>query len=251
MSKDSAIGWTEHSWNPVTGCTKVSRGCDNCYAEAVANRFRGKSFPNGFDLTLHPERLQQPMKWRKPARIFVNSMSDLFHRDIPDDFLVEIWAVMSKASWHEFQVLTKRPHRMAKKIADLGLPLMPHIWLGVSAEDQTMYDSRIVPLVETTAGRCVAFISAEPLLGPIDLRLYQNPLDWVIVGGESGTKRRPMDYDWARDIRDQCADAGVPFFYKQGNALYPGRDRLLDFRTHDRYPLDLEFTSSSGQRELT
>ena len=144
---------------------------------------------------------------------------------------------------------------MAKKIADLNLPLMPHIWLGVSAEDQAMYDSRIVPLMDigddNGLSRCdppfVRFVSAEPLLGPIDLRLYQNPLDWVIVGGESGTKRRPMDYDWARDIRDQCADAGVPFFYKQGNALYPGRDRLLDFRTHDRYPLDLEFTAPSGQ----
>ena len=235
MPKDSKIAWTDHTWNPVTGCSKVSPGCDHCYAERLAERFRGqKGWPVGFDVQLRPNKLSQPMSWKEPSMIFVNSMSDLFHRDIPDDYLRRIWDVMLKADHHTYQALTKRPHRMAQKIADLDLELRSHIWLGTSAENQLFYDSRVEALLSTPAD--VKFISAEPLLGPIDLKLDRYPVSWVIVGGESGPGRRPLDKDWVRDIRDQCAAAGVPWFYKQGNASAPGQDNLLDGIKHEEYP---------------
>ena len=247
--KDTKIAWTDATWNPVTGCTKVSPGCDHCYAEAVAERFRGgKAFPHGFDVTLHPDRLDAPRHWRKPKRIFVNSMSDLFHKDIPDEFLVDVWATMYDTPRHTYQILTKRPHRMEHKIKTLGLTLQPNIWLGTSVENQTMADSRIPPLLNIfwPQGVSKRFISAEPLLGPISLwwwlptngRAYgcHPPISWCIVGGESGRGRRPMDLDWARSLRDQCQEAGAAFFFKQGNALRPGEDRELDGRTWDEFP---------------
>ena len=259
--KDSKIGWTSHTWNPVTGCTKVSPGCENCYAEVIAERFRGASgWPVGFDLQLRPDRIRQPLTWKKPARIFVNSMSDLFHRDIPDDYLRQIWDTMVEADWHQFQVLTKRAHVMRHRIGKLRLPTPPHIWLGVSAENQEMADSRIPELLKVHM-EGVRFISAEPLLGPISLIHYLpdifegttykdgegvvrydlgnapvNRIDWVIIGGESGQKRRPMDYNWARSIIRQCKATDVPVFLKQGNHLHAGNDRVLDGRTYDEFP---------------
>ena len=233
--KNSNIGWTTHSWNPVIGCSKVSPGCDNCYAEALAERFRGTpGYPNGFDVTLKPHQLVRPLNWPEPAHIFVNSLSDVFHREIPDEYLVEIWRVMVAAGWHTFQVLTKRPHRMAAAIARLGLSLDPHIWLGVSVESQRVVDSRLPALVAVnTPSR---FVSAEPLLSRISLKPWIPDLGWVIAGGESGAQRRPFKRDWARLLRDECADAGIPFFYKQGSAFRPGQDRDLDGRTWDRVP---------------
>ena len=181
----------------MTGCTQVSAGCDNCYAMRIAERFRGgKAWPDGFDLTLRPHRLDELLRWREPARIFVNSMSDLFHRDIPDDHLRQVWDVMLRADHHTYQVLTKRAHRMAHKIWTLSLPLPPHIWLGVSAENQQMADSRIPSLLEPPAA--VRWVSAEPLLGQIDLGRYIDRLQWLVVSGESGPGRRSMDYQWAQ-----------------------------------------------------
>ena len=261
----TGISWTTHTWNPVSGCTEVSPGCDHCYARIRSERFRGtKAFPNGFDVTLRPHKLKEPLGWKDPARIFVNSMSDLWHRLIPDRFIEDVWATMIEADHHIYQILTKRPDRMERKIAELDLPLAPHIWLGVSAENQKFADARIPPLLRV--GAEVSFVSAEPLLGPIDFRVWLpgimygsvggaswhlggdgverydlgsdplNPVTWIIVGGESGSGRRPMDYNWARSIRDQCADRGVAFFYKQGNAFRPGQDDVLDGRVHHEYP---------------
>ena len=229
MSAKSRIEWTEATWNPVTGCTRVSPGCDHCYAETLSKRF-GLSF----EVTVHPERLAYPRKWRRPLRIFVNSMSDLFHPSIPDDYLRQIWGVMVEEERHTFQVLTKRPHRMVYKVEELRLPMRSHIWLGTSVESQVWADNRIPPLL--TLDCDVRFLSCEPLLGFLDLRTYVPDLDWVIAGGESGAGRRPMEYSWAMDIRDQCVDAVVPFFYKQGNGHKPGMDRVLDGRTWDELP---------------
>ena len=202
----------------------------------IAERFRGgRAWPDGFDLTLRPHRLDEPLRWREPARVFVNSMSDLFHRDIPDDYLRQVWDVMLRADHHTYQVLTKRAHRMVHKIRTLDLPTPPHIWLGVSAENQQMADnSRIPPVLELPA--TTRWVSAEPLLGPLDLGEYIDRLQWLVVGGESGPGRRPMDYQWARDPRDQCEAAGLAFFYKQGNALPPGEDAQLDGRVCQEMP---------------
>lgn len=253
MSATTGIEWTDATWNPVTGCTKVSAGCDHCYAETFAERWRGTPghyFENGFDVQLRPDKLDLPMKWRKPKRIFVNSMSDLFHDDVPGDYIVDVFAVMAMAKQHTFQVLTKRHGRMrsvlsnplfveemATRLEILNYPdvcttqwPLPNVWLGVSTEDQKRADLRIPALLDTPAA--VRFISAEPLLGPIDLHrtrphscdehgrdicppwLIQG-LDWVIVGGESGRGARPMNPDWARSLRDQCTAAGVSFLFKQ------------------------------------
>lgn len=238
----TTIEWTDQTWNPVTGCDKVSPGCDHCYAEGIAHRFAGTpQFPNGFGVTLRPERLGEPLRWRKPRRVFVNSMSDLFHADVPDEFIAKVFGVMAHAEQHTFQVLTKRPGRMRSllrsdafrelvfKSVDVGLPdvmgdawPIPNVWLGVSAEDQKWADVRIPVLLDTPAA--VRFVSAEPLLGPIDMQVwleddpekYDVPaLDWVIVGGESGRGARPMHPDWARSLRDQCVEASVPFLFKQ------------------------------------
>lgn len=263
MSDNTSIEWSDATWNPATGCTKVSPGCDNCYAETFAERWRGTPghhFENGFDLTLRPERLGQPLRWRRPRRIFVNSMSDLFHADVPDEFIAEVFAVMAAAHWHTFQILTKRHGRMRNlltrpsfrdNLAHLAPWPLPNVHLGVSVETQQWADIRIPALLDTPAA--VRWISAEPLLGPVDLTRYVCPhrwldrraddasrwvctcgldtgmdgafpirppaLDWVIVGGESGPGARPMHPDWARGLRDQCQVAEVPFFFKQAGAV--------------------------------
>lgn len=249
------IEWTDRTWNPTTGCDAVSPGCDHCYAEGIAHRFAGTpQFPNGFRVTLRPERLELPLKWRKPSIVFVNSMSDLFHKDIPDEYIAQVFAVMALADRHTFQVLTKRHGRMRTLLSSRSFPELvttwawrisaggamrlthgddaysptavawplPNVWLGVSAENQKWADVRIPALLDTPAA--VRFISAEPLLGPIDLGMWLvddpekfdvPPLDWVIVGGESGPKARPMHPDWARLLRNQCERAGVALHFKQ------------------------------------
>ena len=229
MSK-SKISWTDRVWNPVTGCDKISPGCKHCYAEALTKRFP-KTWPNGFNVTLHQDRIAVPSTWRQPAMVFVNSMSDLFHPEIPAKFLWDIWNEMLGCPQHTFQVLTKRPESIPGWLMQSAF-WPDNIWLGVSAENQEYYEKRIVRLAAIPAQ--VRFISAEPLLGPIDL--YQPHFDWVIVGGESGPNRREMDLNWARVLRDQCARVGIPFFYKQGNATRPGNDTLLDGVEHKAMP---------------
>ena len=311
MGAVSKIEWTDSTWSPVTGCTKVSEGCDHCYAETIAHRFAGtKAYPNGFDVTLRPERLDQPLRWQRPRRIFVNSMSDLFHKDVPGEYIARVFAVMALAPRHTFQVLTKRPGRMrsllnsaafwrevrASVTRDLGrideavglvVNPLPNVWLGTSVESQKWADVRIPQLLATPAA--VRFLSCEPLLGPVNLRHMDverqahtdgelgmyfidaltgrntdmgrpcrdvSRLDWVIVGGESGSGARPMHPDWARSLRNQCVAAGVPFLFKQWGEWAPdvvletGRiagesmsrvgkraaGRVLDGRTWDEYP---------------
>ena len=210
----SQIEWTDATWNPVTGCTQVSPGCAHCYAKTFAERFRGvpgHPYERGFDLQLRPERLDQPLRWSKPRTIFVNSMSDLFHRDVPDDYVRKVFGVMEAASQHRFQVLTKQAERLATLAPSLPWPA--HVWMGVSVENQR-WTSRIDYLRETPA--TVKFLSCEPLLGPLELDL--EGIDWVIVGGESGPGARPMEPDWARGVRNQCVEASVPFFFKQWGA---------------------------------
>ncbi|HYM15245.1 MAG TPA: phage Gp37/Gp68 family protein [Dehalococcoidia bacterium] len=214
MSSTSAIEWTDATWNPVTGCTKVSPGCAHCYAETFAERFRGVAghpYEQGFDLKLWPERLELPLSWKRSRMIFVNSMSDLFHPDVPDAFIGRVFEAMVRADWHTFQVLTKRPERAAALSRDLAW--REHIWMGTSVENQR-FTSRIASLRRTAAH--VKFLSCEPLLGP--LRLDLREIGWVIVGGESGPGARPMRADWAVSVRDQCVAAGVPFFFKQWGA---------------------------------
>ena len=239
MSGKSNIEWTDMSWNPVTGCKKVSPGCDNCYAEAIAERYRGTpAFPQGFDVVLHPKRLNDPQKWKAPQLVFVNSMSDLFQPLVPDAFVRRVWDVMVENPQHTYQVLTKRPHKMEYLIKKEGLPLPAHIWLGTSTEDQKWADHRIPVLSRIEAP--VRFISIEPMLGPVDLTAHLDGLEWVIVGGESGgtkkSPRRPFDQQWAKGVRDQCAANAVPFFYKQGSAFHSGKDRVLDGREHNDMP---------------
>lgn len=234
----SKIEWTDATWNPVTGCTKIGPGCDNCYAERFAERFRGvpgHPYERGFDLTLRPERLVQPARWRRPRMIFVNSMSDLFHKRVPDPFVDRVFDAMEAADRHIYQVLTKRSSRLAsyinRRYPESSAPR--HIWLGVSVEDRRR-TRRAVHLRRASAS--VRFLSVEPLLGrigPIDL----DGISWVIVGGESGPGARPMDIDWAREMRDQCAEQGVAFFFKQWGGKTPkANGRLLDGRTHDAFP---------------
>jgi protein gp37 len=212
MSYYSSIEWTDATWNPVVGCTKVSEGCRNCYAETLAERFRGvpsHPFERGFEMHLAPERLAQPLEWKNPRKVFVCSMSDLFHEGVPLEYIQNVFAIMEEASWHNFQVLTKRASRLADLCAELPWP--PNVWLGVSVESAE-YVFRIRHLARVPA--TVRFLSVEPLIGPIpDLPL--GDIDWVIVGGESGPRARPMDLDWARGIRDQCHKASVAFFLKQ------------------------------------
>jgi len=211
MAERSSIEWTEATWNPVTGCTKVSPGCAHCYAETFAERFRGvpgHPYERGFDLQLRPERLEQPLGWHQPRLVFVNSMSDLFHEDIPVPFIRSVFNVMKKANWHTFQILTKRSGRMLELARRLHWP--DNVWMGVSVESQR-WTCRIDDLREVRAS--VRFLSCEPLLGT--LRLELRGIHWVIVGGESGQRARPMKAEWVRDIRRQCEDGGVPFFFKQ------------------------------------
>jgi protein gp37 len=222
MASSTNIEWTDATWNPVTGCTKISAGCDRCYAERFSERFRGTPnhpFESGFDLTLRPERLEQPLRWRTPRMIFVNSMSDLFHKQIPNDFIARVFDTMEAASWHTFQVLTKRSSLMRDFLRRRYGPRRGprHMWFGVSVEDGAR-TSRIRHLREAPAG--VRFLSIEPLIGRVG-KLDLSEIDWVIVGGESGPKARPMKEEWAIEIRDQCANANVAFFFKQWGGLRP------------------------------
>ena len=234
MGDHSAIEWTDATWNPVTGCTKVSPGCKHCYAERLAARLQAMGNPryrNGFAVTLHPDQLALPLRWHQPRRIFVNSMSDLFHEAVPDDFIHQVFDIMNRADWHIFQVLTKRSQRLAALAPTL--PWAPNIWQGVSVEN-ARYTDRIRDL--QTVPAVVRFLSVEPLLGPIsDLPL--TGIDWVIVGGESGGGRRPMAAEWPRQIRDQCRAVGVPFFFKQWGGRTPkSGGRVLDSRTWEEMP---------------
>jgi protein gp37 len=234
MSKGSTIEWTDSTWNPVTGCTKVSPGCDHCYAQTFAERFRGVTghpYERGFDLTLRAERIAQPLEWTKPQRVFVNSMSDLFHRDVPDEFIIAVFNVMKLASIHQFQVLTKRAERLARLSSRLAFG--SNVWVGVSVESPQYY-WRVEHLRGVPAA--VRFLSCEPLLAPLD-DLPLDGLDWVIVGGESGHGARPMRPEWVLDIRDQCEENQVAFFFKQwGGRQKKEAGRLLEGRTHDDMP---------------
>jgi protein gp37 len=238
MGDKTAIEWADASWNPVTGCTKISPGCDNCYAETFAERFRGvpgHPYEPGFDLTLRPERLVLPLNWKRPRKIFVNSMSDLFHKDVPEEYVDQVFEVMTQASQHRFQVLTKRSSRLRDYVNAryAAAPVPNHIWLGVSAENGGQ-KSRIEHLRQTNAG--VRFLSVEPLLAPLGVVDFTG-IHWVIVGGESGHKARPMDADWVRQIRDQCVASGVAFFFKQWGGYRPkANGRTLDGREWDEYP---------------
>lgn len=237
MAQTSSIEWTDATWNPVTGCTKITAGCDNCYAARFAERWRGipgHPFETGFDLTLRPERLAQPLAWRRPRMIFVNSMSDLFQKDVPLSFVDRVFETMEAAEWHVFQILTKRSSLMRDYLKARYPETAPkHIWLGVSVEDARA-KNRIEHLRQAPAG--VRFLSIEPLLGPVGSMRLEG-IHWVIAGGESGPGARPIAPEWVRDIRDQCRSAGVAFFFKQWGGLRPktgGRD--LDGRVWDEWP---------------
>jgi protein gp37 len=234
---ESCIEWTDSTWNPTTGCTKISQGCKHCYAERMAKRLKAmgqQNYRNGFKLTLHDHMLDLPLRWSRPQRIFVNSMSDLFHKDVPLEFVLRVFHTMLKAHWHQYQILTKRADRLAE--LDSQLPWADHIWMGTSVEDQRVRD-RIDHLRGTSAK--VKFLSLEPLIGPLP-NLNLSGIDWVIVGGESGPKARPVDPAWVREIRDQCLDQRVAFFFKQwGGVIKSKTGRDLDGRTWDEYPRHL------------
>lgn len=236
----SKIEWTERTLNPTTGCREITSGCDNCYARPMTERLQRMGNPKyaaGFDtIALHPDTLDIPRRRRQPTVYFVNSMSDLFHKDIPRDYLVQVWEMMLETPRHIYQILTKRQEIMRERIVALDLPLPPNIWLGVSVEEQKYAANRIPALLELQPA--VAFISAEPLLELIDLTPWLDQLDWVICGAESGPadKRRPFDIGWARSLRNQCAAFGVPYFYKQGSGRWPGKNRLLDGEYHNGRP---------------
>ncbi len=235
MSINSAIEWTNSTWNPVTGCTKISPSCNHCYAGLFAERWRGipgHHFEQGFDLRLWPERLNLPLTWKKPRTIFVNSMSDVFHENVPFSFIQEMFQTMEKASWHTFQILTKRSERLAKLAPDLNWP--PNVWMGVSIET-TKYLWRADHLREVPTA--VRFLSLEPLLEPLGT-IDLSDIHWVIVGGESGPGARPMEAKWVREIRKQCRADGVPFFFKQwGGVRKKKNGRTLDGRTWDEVPV--------------
>jgi len=234
----SSIEWTESTWNPVTGCDKVSPGCKFCYAEVMSRRLKAmgqRNYANGFRLTPQPHMLDRPLKWKKPRVIFVNSMSDLFHDDVPLDYIRRVFDVMRQADWHQFQVLTKRGERLEAVAAELQWP--PNVWMGVSVE-RCDYVDRIDHLRATDAA--VKFLSLEPLLGPLE-SLDLEGIDWVIVGGESGRRPRPIDARWVRDIRDQCHRARVPFFFKQWGGTNKKRaGRILDGKTWDAMPSQID-----------
>jgi len=234
VANGSKIEWTESTWNPATGCTKVSPGCAHCYAERMAKRLKAMgqaNYANGFSLTLQDHMIELPLSWQKPQTVFVNSMSDLFHKEVPLSFIQKVFDVILKAHWHTFQLLTKRSERLAKLSEKLYWP--ENLWLGVSVENAD-YKYRIDDLRRTQAH--VKFLSIEPLLGPLG-SLNLKGIDWVVVGGESGPKARPMEPDWVRDIRRQCLKAEVPFFFKQwGGTNKKKAGRLLDGRYWDQMP---------------
>jgi protein gp37 len=245
MGDRSSIEWTEATWNPVTGCDRVSPGCDHCYALTLAARLKAMGSPKyqhdgdprtsgpGFGVTLHPDELTAPRRWRRPRRVFVNSMSDLFHPKVPTEFITEVFAVMADTAQHSYQVLTKRPKRARSLLRDLNTPPLRNVWVGVSVEDDERTD-RVAVLRETSAA--IRFLSCEPLLGPLP-SLDLTGIGWVIVGGESGPEARPMREAWVTEIRDNCLDAGIPFFFKQWGGRTPkaGGRRLVG-RTWDEMP---------------
>lgn len=250
-SESGEKGWT---WNPVTGCTKISAGCDNCYAERTALRMqnnpvlnkakRGNPYRNGFEVTLQEHRLDEPLRKKKPAAIFVNSMSDLFHAGVPKVYIKQVFEIMEQAHWHTFQILTKRADRLARLA--LELPWPKNVWMGVSVENQDVYH-RIEHLMQVPAQ--IRWLSMEPLLGPVPDIPHLAELDWIVVGGESGPRARPMHPDWARDVRDQCQVAAVPFFFKQWGehdsiGVRVGKKtagRMLDGRIWDQMPKQENF----------
>lgn len=246
MADSSSIEWTDATWNPVTGCTKISSGCDNCYASRFSERFRGvpgHPFEAGFDLTLRYGRLRQPMQWKRPRMIFVNSMSDLFHKGVPEEFVSRVWDIMEGADWHTFQILTKRSSLMRdflnRRYAGRKVP--SHIWFGVSIEDRSKL-SRLCHLQAAPAG--IRFLSVEPLIAPVG-RLDLDGISWVIVGGESGPRARPVDPAWIRDVRDQCQKQDVAFFFKQWGGIRPkANGRLLDGREWSEFPGQAHAASS-------
>lgn len=234
MATNSQIEWTESTWNPVTGCNKISPGCKNCYAERLAKRLKAMgqaNYRNGFKLTLQPQMLELPLKWKRPQMIFVNSMSDLFHKDVPLEYIQQVFDVMNRAHWHRFQVLTKRGDRLAELSSDRNWS--ENIWMGVSVESQK-YVHRIDEL--RTTGANVKFLSLEPLLGPLkDMDLTN--IDWAIVGGESGYGFRPIKEEWVLGIREQCRNFDVPFFFKQWGGFNKKKTgRLLEGQTWDGMP---------------
>jgi protein gp37 len=234
MAQKSSIEWTESTWNPVTGCNKISPGCKNCYAERMAKRLKAMgsdNYENGFKLTIHDHVVALPLQWRKPQVIFVNSMSDLFHKNVPLSFILNVFETMNKAHWHVFQVLTKRSDRLLE--LDKYLTWTKNIWMGVSVENQDC-TFRIDDLRKTNAE--TKFLSVEPLLGPIK-KLNLKKIDWVIVGGESGPKARPMNEEWVIDIRDKCLKQSVPFFFKQWGGVQKKKNgRELQGRNWDQMP---------------
>jgi protein gp37 len=238
MATKSSIEWTGSTWNPVTGCTKISPGCKRCYAERLALRLQAMGQPNyanGFKLTLHEQMLEKPLSWKKPQLIFVNSMSDLFHDEVPLAFILKVFDVMRRAFWHQFQVLTKRSQRLLELSPQIEWP--DNVWMGVSVENQD-YTFRIDHLrwAPSGHGARIKFLSLEPLLGPLP-NLNLSGIDWVIVGGESGPGARPMQQEWVIPIRDQCEAAGVPFFFKQWGGRNKKRaGRLLQGETYDNLP---------------
>ncbi len=234
MSGRSTIEWTEVTWNPVTGCTKISHGCKFCYAERMSKRLQAMGidkYQNGFAITTHESTINEPLKWRKPRLVFVNSMSDLFHKSVPSTFIEAVFQVMNRASQHTFQVLTKRPSRVIQM--NEKLRWTPNIWLGTSIESER-WIGRLEHLKESDAQ--TKFLSLEPLLAPLPY-IQLDGVDWVIVGGESGPRARPIEADWVRDIRDNCLENNVPFFFKQWGGVFKKRTgRTLDNRTWDQMP---------------
>ena len=232
---NSSIEWTESTWNPITGCTKISSGCLNCYAERMAKRLKAMGQPNyrnGFKVTCHPHTLDIPLRWKKPQMVFVNSMSDLFHKDVPDDFILDIFSTMRQASQHQYQILTKRAERLAESSPQL--PWRENIWMGVTVESSA-YKDRIDYLRYTSAH--VKFLSLEPLLDDLG-KLDFTGIDWVIVGGESGPGARPIKIAWVRNIRKQCLAQNTPFFFKQWGGINKKKTgRLLDGKTWDQMPI--------------
>jgi protein gp37 len=249
MASNTKIEWTDATWNPVRGCTKISPGCAHCYAETFAERFRGvpgHPYELGFDLRLVPQKLAEPLKWRRARMIFVNSMSDLFHDDVPDSYICDVAQIMVRADWHTYQVLTKRSDRMAALLATkLSFAAdKPHIWWGVSVENRAHGLPRIDHLRSAPAR--VRFLSVEPLLedlGPVDL----SDIHWVISGGESGHGARPMKEEWIRALRNHCQLQGVPFFFKQWGGVNKAKTgRLLDGQTYDEFPAPFPLLSEEG-----
>jgi len=245
MAQPSKIEWTDSTWNPVTGCTKISHGCKHCYAERMAKRIQlagVEKYKHGFQVAVHESALEEPTRWKKPRMIFVNSMSDLFHSKVPTDFILSVFHTMNRSPQHIFQVLTKRPGRVRK--INGKLPWAQNIWMGTSIESER-WKTRLDELKSTDAQ--VKFLSLEPLLGPLP-NLDLDGIDWVIVGGESGPKARPMRIEWVREIRDMCVENKTPFFFKQWGGVFKKRaGRTLDGKVWDQFPATMRERSCRGK----